>query len=96
MNLLEAHAAFCTRPDGGHGLLHPQCDRDTAPVFCTALVALSGQLEGSETQEDLDAALQHAYYLLRENIATPEQYHDEVTEVIEAVAAWGEAAELSL
>jgi len=93
MNRFDAHAMFCVRPDGGHGLLHPDCDEEIAPAFCAALASLSGMLDSSKTQEDLDEAVKHALTLLRmETVGQPE-LHREVEAVFAEVGGWGEQAE---
>jgi hypothetical protein len=96
MNTLDAHARFCLRPDGGHGLLHPDGDPDIAPAFCTALAVLSGMMPSCESDADLDEAVTHGLFLLAHGILTQADFHREVRAVFDAVAVWGLDAEAEL
>lgn len=93
MNRFDAHAMFCVRPDGGYSLLPAGCDPDVAPAFCAALASLSGQLDGCETQDDLDEAVKHAMTLFSIGTVDQDDLHGEVTAVFGEVGRWGEQAE---
>ncbi len=96
MTRFDAHAAFCIRPDGGHGLLPPDADHEVAPAFCTALASLSGMLDGCETQADLDEAVSYGFALLSmETVGQPE-LHEEIVAVFAEVGEWADAAEADL
>ena len=96
MTRFDAHAMFAIRPDGGHSLLPPDCDRDAAPAFCAAMAALSGRLDDCETQEDLDEAVKHAFTLLSMETVNQDDLHREVRAVFDAVGSWGLDAEAEL
>jgi hypothetical protein len=84
---------FCVRPDGGHSLLHPDCDPDVAPAFCAAFASLSGMLDDCETQDHLDEAVRHAVTLLGMETVNQDDLHREVTAVFDEVSRWGRQAE---
>ena len=96
MKTFDAHAMFCLRPDGGHGLLHPECDSVAAPALCTAFASMSGMLDGCETQEDLDEAVRHGIWLLGQDMQTLDDLHEEVTGVLAEVDRWGQQAEAGM
>jgi hypothetical protein len=96
MKTFEAHTMFSIRPDGGHNLLHPECDYEIAPAMCTALASLSGQLDSCKGQIDLDDAVRHGIYLLSENIVSQEMLHVELQSVLEEVAQWGKAPKAAM
>ena len=96
MTNFEAHGLFCVRPDGGHSLLHPDCDAEIAPAFCTSLASLSGMLNDANTQNDLDEAVKHGLNLLGADIVTQEQLDAEVRKIFAEVAEWGKRTELEL
>lgn len=96
MNLIQCHQMFALREDGGHGLLHPECDKEAAPLLCTALVSLSGMLENSETNEHLDEAVAHALALLRMEVVDPHHFHREVELVQQQIADHAELVEMEM
>jgi hypothetical protein len=96
MDRFNAHGLFCARPDGGHSLLHPDCDPEIAPAFCAALASLSGMLDGCETQDDLDEAVRHGVTLLSIGTINPAELHAEVRAVLDEVGAWAEAVNARL
>ena len=93
MTTFDAHASFCIRPDGGLSLLTDGCDEETAPLFCTALASLSGQLSDAKSQEDLNGAVSHAFTLLSIGTVDQNDLHREVQAVLNEVCEFGEAVD---
>lgn len=94
MNVLEAHAHFAARPDGGLSVLPEGVDPaslglDPCPM-ATACVILSGQLADCRTNSDLDEAAAHFRGLLAAGIVSDEAWAEECVEVVKAILAWGE------
>lgn len=93
MTRFDAYAMFCLRPDGGHSLLHPQCDPEVAPAYATALASMSGMLDTCNTQEDLDEAVKHGVSLLAMELRDQDDLHAEANAVFAEVCRWGEKME---
>ena len=96
MTPFDAHTMFALRPDQGHGLLHPDCDREIAPVLAAALAGLSGGLDDCQTNDELDDLVRHGLSLLSMEIVGQQELHDEIVAVLQAVEEWGLAAEARL
>jgi len=80
---------FAIRDDGGHSLLHADCDDEIAPAFCTAFASASGMLDHCETQDDLDEAVRHAITLLDMGTVTMDDLQAEVKAVLAEVEDFG-------
>ena len=97
MTAFDAHGRFCTRRDGGLGLMQEfRIDPAFSPAFATALASLSGQLEDASTDEALDEATLTGIAYLSAGIISLAQVEDEIQEVIAEVMKWGEAVEASM
>ena len=62
---------------------------DCWPAAATAAVMLAGCLEDACTDADLDEALDHFGYLVRDGIVDAPAWKERTAEVIDAVLAWG-------
>src|SRR5437867_7157389 len=94
MTTLEAHDRLAVRPD--RSLLPAAAllgGVDVWPAFVAALASVSGMLEDSRTDADLDEAVRHGWTLLQAGVVELAAVESKTKAVIAELWRWGQAVD---